>query len=312
MEISSKSYRVILKNLFDGVCIFDENRQVSHWNAAAEDMSGYKSSEMLGRECENVASMYVDKNGNNIGDLLCSFKNPMKPDEVRIIEKVFFHHKEGYRVPVSMKLLPITFKNSVVGVVEIIHDLSSNITLEQIMGQLEQLAMFDPITELPNRKYIEQNIIARLAEVQRYGWIFGTLFIMIDNFNKIKKEYGKDVANKVLRVAAMTMSNTLRPFDVIGRWRDEYFVAVVSNVVEEQLQIVGERLRKLVEKSTIAIGQNEIKITISVGGTVASERDKIGFVLRKASEQMLYAKEIGGNMVSIASRPEFWEEYKIP
>ncbi len=312
MEISSKSYYMILKNLFDGVCIIDESEQISHWNASAEDMSGYNSSEILGRKCEDIASMYVDKNGNNIGDLLCPFKNPVKPDEVRIIEEAYFHHKEGYRVPVSVKVLPIAFKNRIVGAVEIIRNLSSNITVEQIMGQLEQLAMYDPVTELPNRKYIEQNIIARLAELQRYGWAFGTLFITIDDFDKIRDKYDSDVVKKVLRVAAMTMSNTLRPFDIAGRWRDEYFVIVVSNVAEEQLQIVAERLRKLVEKSTMTIGENEIKLTISVGGTVAGERDKIDFVLRKASEQMLYAKELGGNTVSIASRPEFWEEYQIP
>jgi len=312
MEISMKSYRKVLDNLFDAICIVDEDGKVSYWNAAAEEMSGYESSEIVGRRCEDIASMYIDKNGDSLAKTFCPSSSSQKSDEVQIIEKAFFHHKEGYRVPVAVRILPITYKGSIVGAVQIIRDLSSNITLEQIMRQLEQLAMYDPITELPNRKYIEQNIIARLAELQRYGWVFGTLFISIDEFGNMKEKFGKDILNKILRVVAMTMRNTLRPFDVVGRWRDEYFVVVVSNVAEEQLQIVAERLRRLVENSTITIGDSEIRTTISVGGTIASERDKIDFVLRKASEQMLQAKEMGGNIVSIASRPEFWEEYQIP
>lgn len=313
MNINDVNCREILNSLFGGVCLIADDGRILYWNDAAEELCGYEASRVVGQKCKDTFAVYLNNKGENVCDSICPLRNPVKPGEIRTIKKAYLHHSEGYRVPVSVRIVPIFGDDGhLSGVAEIIYDQSPTVIVEQILGQLEQLAMYDPITEMPNKKYIEQNLVARLAEVQRYGWRFGVLFINIDDFEQIVEQYGDDVGKKILRVVAMTMRNTLRPFDIVGRWRDEYFVVIVSNVSEEQLAIVAERLRTLVEESIISIGEKTISTTISAGGTVAREKDKIDFLLRRASEQMLKAKEVGGNSVSIAERPDFWEEYQIP
>ena len=209
-------------------------------------------------------------------------------------------------------MVPIEDNNGQIsGSILVINDLSTNIAIEQVLRQLEHMAMHDPVTDMPNRRYVEMNIHGKLAEVQRYGWLFGVLFVMIDDFSKLVENYGNDAGKNILKVVAYAMRNVLRPFDILGRWRDEYFVVVVANVAEEQLNIVANRMKNLIASSNISIGANTMNVTTSIGGTIAREDDRLDSMLRRASDQMLQAKNKGGNCALTSPKPEMGEKYQI-
>jgi diguanylate cyclase (GGDEF)-like protein len=115
------------------------------------------------------------------------------------------------------------------------------------------MALLDPLTKLGNRRYGQMNLSGKLREFKRYGWPFGVLFIDIDKFKAVNDTYGHDAGDRVLRLVAATIRNGLRSSDVVVRWGGEEFVAIVASVDEEKLRHVGEKLRVLVERSSISL-----------------------------------------------------------
>ena len=65
---------------------------------------------------------------------------------------------------------------------------------------------------------------------QRYRWVFGVIFIDIDNFKIVNDRYGHDSGDDVLKMVAKTLQNSVRSFDVVSRWGGEEFMAIIANV----------------------------------------------------------------------------------
>jgi len=171
------------------------------------------------------------------------------------------------------------------------------------MKQLEEMALLDPLTRLANRQHIEANLQRRLEEYTRYGWTFGVLFIDIDHFKKINDSYGHDIGDKVLKLVSLTLQNSLRPFDFLGRWGGEEFVALVVNVNEKQLVHIAERARRLLEQSQILLKQDPIKVTVSMGATMAIRGDTLEDLIKRADRLMYRSKSAGRNRVSTKLAP---------
>jgi diguanylate cyclase (GGDEF)-like protein len=143
------------------------------------------------------------------------------------------------------------------------------------------------------------NLDARLSEMLRYGWPFGVLFIDIDHFKEVNDVYGHDVGDEVLKMIANTFMNNSRPFDAVGRWGGEEFVAIILNVTEDRLYAIADRLRMLVEQSSLSVGRDTIRVTISIGATLALENDTAETLIRRSDQLMYRAKTSGRNCVSM-------------
>ena len=113
------------------------------------------------------------------------------------------------------------------------------------LAELERIAYIDSLTGLPNRRYAEITLHARMDELQRYGWLFGVIFIDIDNFKSVNDRYGHQCGDEVLKTVAKTLQNSVRSFDVISRWGGEEYLAVIA----PQLAVsVGLALRQAGDK----------------------------------------------------------------
>lgn len=203
-------------------------------------------------------------------------------------------------MPVSMRIAPIKdVHNQVVVAVEIFNDNSPKFTLRQMLEEFRNLALIDPLTELGNRRYVEMNIRSRLEELNRYKWQFGVLFVDIDHFKRVNDTYGHEIRDKILKMVSKTISNSLRSFDILGRWGGEEFVALIVNVNEEQLCTVANRLRLLVEQSSILTGTNNVQVTVSIGATLARVDDSAQDILDRADKLMYASKNSGRNCISM-------------
>ena len=133
--------------------------------------------------------------------------------------EVYLHHKDGHRVPVSVRVSTLTDADGkVTGGVELFTDISSFKALELRIKELEEMALLDNLTRLANRNYMEKEMLVRFEEQKRLGVPFGILFMDIDHFKRFNDTYGHDVGDHVLRFVADTLVKNSRPFDVVGRW----------------------------------------------------------------------------------------------
>ncbi|NLT24439.1 MAG: sensor domain-containing diguanylate cyclase [Syntrophorhabdus sp.] len=297
--LTDRSYRRLLDSLYEGVYLVDRDRTIVYWNDAAEQMTGYKRSEVVGKHCWDGLLMHVDNRGTSLCTDRCLLHEAMELKK-SMEGKVFFHHRDGHEVPVTVRTTPILGdRGSVLGAAQIFSDNSSTEDLGRKIRELERMALLDPLTRLGNRRYGQMNLSGKLRELKRYGWPFGVLFIDIDKFKTVNDTYGHEAGDRVLRLVAATIRNGLRSSDVVVRWGGEEFVAIVASLDEEKLRHVGEKLRALVERSSISLEKETKSITISIGATLARKKDSAAAIIKRADALMYQSKKQGRNRLSI-------------
>ena len=299
MKLPDVSYKTVIDSLHDGLYFVDRNRIITYWNKAAEEISGFSAEEVVGRSCTENILNHVDSEGNVLCFGMCPLAESIvgnKPGEAI----VYLHHKNGHRIPVSVRTNVLTdTKGNVIGGVELFTDISSQSANELRVKELEKMALLDNLTQLANRNFIENEIKSRFEEQKRFNVPFGILFIDIDHFKKFNDTYGHDVGDEVLKFVANTFVNNARPFDLYGRWGGEEFLGIVRNINDKDLEHLGDKLRILVEKSYIMHENKKLNVTISIGATLVKEGDRVAGLIKRADMLLYKSKKNGRNQLTI-------------
>lgn len=119
---------------------------------------------------------------------------------------------------------------------------------------------------------------------------------------RFNDDHGHEVGDRVLKIAADTLSHSVRPFDTVCRWGGEEFAGVFPHAAPPMLRRIAERLRVLVARSRVAAGIGALTVTVSVGGAVARPADSIETLVKRADELMYASKNGGRNRVTVESR----------
>jgi diguanylate cyclase (GGDEF)-like protein/PAS domain S-box-containing protein len=300
MTFNEDFYKELLDNLNDGLYFVDPDRLVIFWNKAAQQLTGYHASEVIGRHCGDGLFAHLDQNGSAI----CTDDSCPALDAIRTEREVerdmFVHHKAGHQIPVRARAVPIrNEQRRITGVAVIYTNRKDALTAAQRIRELERLAMNDALTSMANRRFMEITLRARLAALQRYGWSFGALFLDIDDFKKVNDSYGHEIGDQVLKMVAKTLQNSLRPFDIVGRWGGEEFLGIVLNADEDQLYRVANRCRVLIEKSGFKVRDDEVRVTASIGTTIAHARDTVDSLVKRVDNLLYQSKAAGKNRITV-------------
>ena len=299
MRLEKDSYERIIENLYDGLYFVDRDRLITYWNKAAEQISGFTANEVLGKSCSDNILTHIDSDGNNLCIERCCLAATIADGKPRAVE-VYMHHKDGHRMPVSVRVSTLTDRDdNIIGGIELFTDISNQAANELRVKELEKLALLDNLTQLANRNYIEKEIQSRFEEKIRFNVPFGILFIDIDHFKKFNDIYGHDVGDDVLKFVANTFVANARPFDLYGRWGGEEFIGTIRNVNGQDLEGLGNRLRLLIENSYIIRENEKLYVTISIGATLVNENDTIDSLIKRADTLLYKSKAAGRNCLTI-------------
>ena len=298
MQNADSFYKTLLDNLHDGVYFVDKDRIISYWNKGAERITGYTSAEVMGKHCSADILRHVDIEGNSLCMGACPLACTLDDGSERVLD-IFLHHKNGHRVPIKVHIAPIRDQEgAIAGGVEIFTDVTPASSALERVAEFERLAYIDSLTELANRRYTEITLNTRFDEMQRYGWPFGVIFVDIDRFKEINDQYGHDRGDEVLKMVAKTLQNSLRSFDLVGRWGGEEFVAVIANVDRDQLLATVNRFRLLVEQSILSSVPG-LRVTISLGATLARPDDDVISIVKRSDSLMYESKSAGRNFATV-------------
>lgn len=173
--------------------------------------------------------------------------------------------------------------------------LNNSITYDQ----LQRLAANDPLTGLYNRRFGMSRLSEEFIRSVRSRTPLGVLMFDLDHFKKVNDAYGHMAGDKVLANIAKISHMAARKGDIIIRYGGEEFIMILPGADKNDCQFIGERLRYMVEESSVQAGGVSIQVTISVGVVSYPEfsiEDEQALI--KAADQALYAaKEKGRNMV---------------
>ena len=163
---------------------------------------------------------------------------------------------------------------------------------------LQEAALTDSLTGLPNRRYALERMQQEWAASHRSARSLACMVIDLDNFKQINDVYGHDVGDMALRLASEALRRVLRGQDVICRTGGDEFLVICPETSDEEVLACGERLRKEIERLTVDNEDEILRLSISVGVAVRDEAMlNSGDLIKKADRAAFRAKRMGRNRV---------------
>ena len=294
---NSSFHEQLLDGLHDGVYFVDRERRIQYWNKGAERLTGYSSSEVAGKYCFDNLLDHVDSAGCALCINGCPVSETLIGGECREAE-VYLRHKLGHRIPVTVRTFPIKDNcGGIIGAVEAFSDSTAKKNIERRVGELESIAFLDPLTGVPNRRYITLKITQAIQDAREVGRKASLMMIDVDHFKHVNDKYGHAVGDEALRAICKTLTYNLRLGDILGRWGGEEFLLIVRDVNRKSLGAVAEKCRMLIAES--AVGREHLRITVSVGATLIKSGDSDQSAIKRADDLMYKSKMTGRNRSTI-------------
>lgn len=179
----------------------------------------------------------------------------------------------------------------------------------QAQEKMEQLAMYDQLTELPNRTLFMDRLEQALRRSKRHPHQIGVLFVDLDDFKRINDTLGHTAGDELLQRLARRLKRVVRESDTLARLSgDEFAVLLESAAYRTQLQEVASRLLSQLEEPFELSGR-QIYQTASVGGAISTENiEEATDLLRRADLAMYAVKEKMGPGYEIYSSTEHTDQ----
>jgi diguanylate cyclase (GGDEF)-like protein/putative nucleotidyltransferase with HDIG domain len=133
-------------------------------------------------------------------------------------------------------------------------------------AEAESNALTDPLTGLPNARYLGLRFEEEAARARRTDRSFQVVMLDLDEFKNVNDTYGHKAGDRMLREVAHLISGQLREYDFLARYGGDEFVALVQEVVGAQVEDLCMRIESAVSKFSMVVGKNRFaQVGISVG-----------------------------------------------
>jgi len=180
----------------------------------------------------------------------------------------------------------------------------SAIALEnaRLFNEIQELAMTDSLTKIYNRRKFYEFADGEFERARRYNHPLSVIMMDIDKFKLVNDSYGHSAGDQVLTRIAELCNSSMRSIDILARYGGEEFVAMLPETTVSEAQLTAERLRQLIARTPIKVGNSTIKVTLSFGVVELEEDCKTIEELMARSDQAMYAsKNSGRNRVTLWS-----------
>lgn len=311
LSVAHRQLVDIIEFLPDATFVVDAEKRVIVWNRAIEKMTGVPKEEILGKgdycyavpfygmprpvlvdlifaENSDIALQYgfVERNGN----VLCA--------EV-FVPSVY----GGQGAFLWLSVSPLfDSEGKLVGAIETMRDISDRKRME---ARLTHLANHDPLTNIPNRYFLEENLKRVVARSKHGSTSSALLCIDLDNFQLVNDALGHAAGDEVLINLAKILKSNLRSGDFLARMGADEFAVLLDDATAEQAEVVAEKLRAAVEQKELCLVTHRtcFYLSVSVGvvmidGSLDSQK-----LFSYAETAVAQAKEQGRNRVAFV-KPE--------
>ncbi|WP_269532698.1 EAL domain-containing protein [Chitinimonas sp. BJYL2] len=280
----------VFDNTAEAIMVVGADNHIKSVNRAFTQMLGYPTEVVLGstsallRDPEVDPRVYENINRQYINEGAWQGEVPLR-------------RKSGEVFPAWVQINVVRDVTDRIGeVVTLIRDISD---AKQAQERILQLARFDALTELPNRRYFRDLAEAAIDEAKRHDEQRALIFVDLDHFKTINDSLGHDVGDRLLKEVAVRLNHALRAGDVVGRLGGDEFVILLRHLDKsEDASYVAERVLERLAESFV-LDEHELVVTPSLGLAVYPvDGEDYDTLVRNADAAMYHAKENGRNTFS--------------
>ena len=284
-------YREIILNTDEAILVTGPDGTIEEVNPAYERNTGFCRDELIGSNPRIVRSGYHD----------AAFYNEMWNSINKCGHwsgEIWDKKKNGEIFPLWIVINAIYGDNGEIQhLIGLYRDISE---LKQAEARLEQLAFYDPLTNLPNRTLFNEKLRQEIASLKRHDEMMALLFLDLDNFKNVNDTLGHGVGDKLLIEVGRRLSGLLRESDIVSRLSGDEFNIAITQLKE--LACITRICEKIVEtiSAPYVINGESIKVGVSIGVSIYPNHSDHIETLKKYSDMAMYkAKAMGKNQFQL-------------
>jgi diguanylate cyclase (GGDEF)-like protein/PAS domain S-box-containing protein len=286
----------------EGILISDADNVILRVNRAFTDITGYTAEEVIGKNPRILGSGRHD----------AIFYAAMWKDIQRTggwSGEIWNRRKNGEVYPEHLTITAVKDPNGIVtNYVATITDFTMSKAAEE---KIKNLAFYDPLTRLPNRRLLMDRLEHALASSARSGRVGALLFIDLDYFKTLNDTLGHDIGDLLLQQVAQRLESCIREGDTVARLGGDELVVVLENLGENahesaaQTEAVGEKILATLNQP-YQLAEHEYCSTASIGATLFNgHQQAIEELLKQADTAMYQAKNGGRNTLRFFDQQQY-------
>jgi diguanylate cyclase (GGDEF)-like protein/PAS domain S-box-containing protein len=286
LRLAENRYASLIANASDVIVIVSPEGILRFVSPACERTLGAKPDEIIGR---SLSDLWTGEDRER----LKAFLTEVAGSRSGTVGPVELGIKQGaQRRFMECVGNNLTHDSAVQGLALNFRDISDRKALE---GQLRQLALHDPLTQLANRNLFRDRVHHALALAQRHKSRVAVLFLDLDNFKNINDSLGHDAGDRLLRTVAQRIVAACRSSDTVARLGGDEFAVLLEGVTA--VTDVEKRAEALIEKlqAPLALDGKDVRVTASIGIASAAAESAPEALLSNADIAMYHAKAAGKN-----------------
>jgi diguanylate cyclase (GGDEF)-like protein/PAS domain S-box-containing protein len=284
----------ILDNMLDGVLTINKRGMIESVNKAALKLFGYHANELLGR---NVGMLMPEPYSGEHDQQMQLFKPTDSHYLVGKPRDILCKRKDGSVFPISLSVSKIARpgRPCFVGV---IRDITQRRQQEE---EIQRLAFFDPLTQLPNRRLLMDRLKQALVISARSGQHGALMFLDLDHFKLLNDTLGHDLGDALLKQVAARLKTCVREGDTVARLGGDEFVVLLEGLSATSTDSAADA-DSVANKILVALSQpyalrwHHHESTPSIGIVIfRGDQESTEALLKKADLAMYQAKAAGRN-----------------
>jgi diguanylate cyclase (GGDEF)-like protein/PAS domain S-box-containing protein len=290
--------QVTLNSIGDAVISTDFRGRVSYINGVAEKITGWLQAEASGRRVDEICVLSDAVTGAQIP---CPTTRAIIDDcTVRIESACSLIRRDGAEIAVEASASPIHDKQGgVIGAVLVAHDVTA---ARDLTDRLARLALYDVLTDLPNRVLFADRLEQALVRASRSGTDVTVLFIDLDGFKPVNDSFGHDAGDLLLKAVAHRLLTCVRGTDTVSRHGGDEFIILLADVANADGAATCANKIKAVLTAPFPMGSHEVHVTASIGiASFPEHATDAATLLRCADAAMYQAKAAGRNTYQLFS-----------
>ena len=273
------------------VYVVDPERRITYWNGAAEQLTGYPASAVVGRRCGSALLGHVGEDGVPLCGPRCPLDATIRDGRTREVAATLCTSTGG-SVAVHIRASALREAGSIVGAVEVFRDDTAGWAARRLIEDLEALVVTDPLTGGGNRRALDRACERAFSRFEATGQRFGLIVIDIDAFKTVNDRYGHGVGDDVLRQVAQRLEACVRAGDVVARLGGDEFGVVTGPIGPAELAELVHRIGAAATRAPFRVAGEMLTIEVSVGGCVVAPGDDGPALLARADDAMYESKGV--------------------